>query len=95
MLLGRKLISPGDDRRFTIDYVDFLDTTETLSGVVFAVSTGPATVPNQSIAADGKSVSFFTTGAQLTTATFNVTVVATTTLGQIKNDHIEFNVVAS
>lgn len=95
MLLGRKLISPSDKRRYTIDYSDWLDTTETIDSVTFAVSAGPATVPSYAIASDGKSVTFFVTGALLTTATFNVTVAAISSLTQAKYDHIEFDVVAS
>jgi hypothetical protein len=93
MLLGRKLISVGDKLRYVIDYDSWLDTTETLSSITFAVDDGPATVPSYTIAGDGKSVSFFVTGADADTPTFNVTVEAVTSATQEKNDHIEFNVV--
>lgn len=92
MLLARKLISPGEERRYTIQY-DFLDTGETLSTVTFALASGSATVPLSVIAADGKSVNFFITSILLADTPFNLNVTATTSTGQIKKDHIEFNVV--
>lgn len=95
MLLERKQISPSDNRRYTIDYSDWLDDTETLSTVTFAVDTGPATVGSHAISADGKSVVFFVTGAVIATPTFNVAVQATSSAAQIKNDHVEFNVVSA
>lgn len=95
MLLSTKRISPSDRRRYTIDYNDWLDDSETLSSVVFAVSTGPATVPSSTISTDGKSVNFFVTGASLSFTPFNVTVAATTSVNQVKNDHVAFNVAAS
>lgn len=101
MLLGRKLISPSpsvgvvasDKKRYTIDYEDWLDTTETLSTVTFAVDAGPATITSSAISSDSKSVSFIIHGAVSTTTPFNVYVQATSSAGQIKNDHIEFDVV--
>lgn len=103
MLLGRRTISPvppvgiatADKRRLTIDYSAYLDTTETLSTVTFAVDVGPATVPSSSIAGDGKSVTFFVKDASTSFPLFNVYLQATTNLGQVKNDHIEFDVKAS
>lgn len=95
MLLGRKLISPADNRKYTIDYNDWLDSVETLSSVTFAVATGPAAVTLVAIATDGKSVTFHVSGASLSFTPFNITVVAVTTLTQTKNDHIEMDVVAA
>lgn len=94
-LLGRKFISPGETRKYTIDYNDWLDTTETLSTMTYAVATGPATVPSNATAGDGKSNSFFVTGASLSYTPFNVTITAVTSAGQTKKDHLEFDVVAA
>lgn len=91
--LGRRLISQGETRRYTIDYDGFLDTTESLSSFVFAASAGPATVSSSSIAGDGKSVVFYVTGAVDATPAFDINVTATTSLAQIKEDHVEFEVV--
>jgi hypothetical protein len=92
--LGRKLISVGETRRYTIDYDGFLEATETLASFVFTVTAGPATCsPVYSIAGDGKSVIFYVTGASAGTPSFNVNIEAHTSLAQIKEDHAEFEVV--
>lgn len=94
MLLGRRQISPGDTRRYAIDYSAWMNTTEVLSSFIFAVSAGPASVSSYSISSDGKSVTFYLTGAVLTTDEFDVTVKATTSQSQIRNDHAAYIVVA-
>lgn len=95
MLLGRRTISPGDARRYAIDYSAWLNTTETLSTFTFAVDAGLATVTSYSVSSDGKSVVFYIHGATLATVDFNVTVAAVTTLSQTRNDHIAFLVAAA
>lgn len=95
MLLGRRQISPGDTRRYAIDYSSWLNEVEELSAMAFDVDTGPATVDSYEVSSDGKSVVFYVTGAVLTTTPFNVTVQADTSLNQTRNDHVEFNVLAA
>lgn len=95
MLLGRKLISPNDKRRYAIDYDDWLDVGETITATLFTVDTGPALATLDAIAGDGRSLTFFVSGALLANTPFNVAVRVTTSLTQIVNDHIEFDVVAS
>lgn len=95
MLLGRRQISPGDTRRYAIDYSAWLNTVEELTVLVFDVDAGLATVDSYEISSDGKSVVLYVTGATLATATFNVTVEANTSLNQVRNDHVAFSVVAA
>lgn len=95
MLLGRRTISPGDARRYAIDYSGWLNLTETLSSFTFAVSVGAASVSSYSISSDGKSVVFYVHGATLATVDFNVTVAAVTSLSQTRNDHVAFTTIAS
>lgn len=94
MLLGRRTISPGDTRRYAIDFSAWLNTVEELSSVAFDVDAGLASVDSYEVSSDGKSVVLYVTGATLATTDFNVTVETTTSLNQIRNDHIAFTVIA-
>lgn len=94
MLLGRRTISPGDTRRYAVDYSAWVNTTEELNAMAFDVDEGPASVDSYEISSDGKSVILYVTGAVLATPEFNVTIEATTTLSQIRNDHVAFTVIA-
>lgn len=94
-LLARKVIGVGDKKKMVLDYNDWLDETETITAMVFAVSAGPATV-SYSIAGDGKTVTFFVQCASCVGATsnpFNVTIEATSSTTQVKHDHVEMNIV--
>lgn len=93
MLLAKKTKAPTDRKRYVVDYDDWLDTGETLSTVTYSVDSGTATVDGDSIAGDGKSAIFFINDGEVST-TFNVLIQATTSVGQVKNDHIEFVVSA-
>lgn len=93
MLLQKKYKSPTDKKRYTIDYSDWLDSGETLDTVTYAVDAGTATVTDDSISGDGLTAIFFINGGAVGTD-FNVAVQATTSVGQVKNDHIAFVVVA-
>lgn len=94
MLLGRRQISPGDTRRYAIDYSAWLNLTEELTALAFDVDAGPATVDSYEISSDGKTVVLYVTGASLDTVDFNVTVEAETSLSQVRNDHVAFTVTA-
>jgi len=93
MLLGKKHKSPTDRKRYVIDYSDWLDTGETLATVTYEVDVGTATVDGDALAGDNLSAIFFINGGEIDTP-FSVIVTATTSVGQVKNDHIEFVVVA-
>lgn len=96
-LLARKTIGVGDKKKMVVDYTDWLDTTETVTAFVIAAASGPATV-SFNIAGSGKTVTIFVQCASCVVATsnpFNVTLSATTSTTQLKNDHIEMNVVAA
>ncbi len=99
MLLTSKTISPNDTLRFTVDYVDWLDDGETITGVpVVTTDTAPATVANISVSADGKMVIIYVSPNNMAVAlSFNVLIQITTlvngkTPGQTKNDRIVFTV---
>lgn len=92
MLLGTKTKTPNDVKRYTIDYSDWLDTGETISTVVFTPDSG-MTITGDAVAGDGLSVVFFANGGD-EGSTYNVDVTVTTSVGQTKDDHVEFVVVA-
>ena len=57
--------TPAEVKRYIINYTDWLDTGETITGMVFSVAnatTPPLVVDSHLIAADGKSVSYFISG---------------------------------
>lgn len=94
MKLARFTKAPGERKRYTIDYSDWLDTGETISTVTFLpspIQTGGLEVDAYSIATPATSVVFFANfGIDGTTYTLNVTI--TTSGGQTKEDQILFSV---
>lgn len=94
MKLGKFTKTSVERKRYALDYSDWLDTGETVSSVVFAVTPAGATplvVDANSISASGTTVVFFVNyGATGTTYTLDVQI--TTSGGQIKEDQILFAV---
>lgn len=90
MLLGTKFKAPLDVKRYVIDYTDWLDTGETLVSVVFTPDSG-ITITGDAVS--GASAVFFVNGGVAGT-TYNLDVQVTTTVGQVKDDHVVFEVVA-
>lgn len=94
MKLARFTKAPGERKRYTIDYSDWLDTSETISTVTFLpspIQTGGLEVDAYTIATPATSVVFFANlGIDGTTYTLNVTI--TTSGGQTKEDQILFSV---
>jgi hypothetical protein len=92
MRIGKYTQDPDEKKRYTVDYDDWLDVGETLSNVTYVVTptTAPVVVVSGStIASDGRSVSFFVEdGADGTD--YKVTVTATTSGSQIKEDNVLF-----
>ena len=93
-LLGRYKQQTGERRKRGIDYTSFLESTETISSVLTAVTpvTSPTfTVPLLVIDPAGKKFSYFTQGG-LTGNTYIVTFTVTTTGTQILEDEVELEV---
>ncbi len=94
MLLAKKAISPGETKRYTVDYSDWLDDGETIASKVITVAfedgySGDASIGSSSFTST--QVIFFVLGG--TTAVgqiFDVEISATTSVGQVKLDHIQF-----
>ena len=92
MKLGKFTKTSVERKRYALEYADWLDTTETVSSVTFAVTpvdAVPLVVDASSISSSGTEVVFFinygTTGT-----TYTLDIQITTSGGQIKEDQILF-----
>lgn len=94
MALGRFVKTPGERKRYSIDYYDWLDQGERIFGVTFQTY-----IPDElevdafQIDPDGTRVIFFVSGG-LDDVLYTVNVKMTTTGGQIKEDELLFVVEA-
>src|ERR1035437_8913065 len=89
MVLGRKLQVVGDRVQYIVDCTPWLVAGETITAITCYVDQGTAMVDTTAIAADGLSYSFFLNNGTLGDQ-FNVIVEQTTSLTQIRYDHMEF-----
>lgn len=92
MKLGTYTKTPDERKRYSLDYTDWLDSTEIVNGVTFVVSpiTGsPLQVDANSIDPEGKQVVFFVNYGE-DGVTYTVDVRITTSGGQTKEDQINF-----
>ena len=92
MRLSRRAHTVANIRRYIIDYSDWLeDGTYVSSAAVTSSDTAIATITDMAIAEN--RVIFFVNGGVLN-ETFTVSVAMTDSLGQVKNDTLEFFCVA-
>jgi hypothetical protein len=91
MVLGSRTHTAGDVRRWTIDYDAWLDNTATIEQFTAASSSATCTIGQTSIL--GHQAIFFLSGG-IVNEQLTVTLVMTDSLGNIKNDTINFTVVA-
>ncbi len=94
MKLARFTKAPGERKRYSVEYSDWLDTGETLSGASFAstpVTGSPLVIDAVAIAPSGTQVVFYANGG-LTGTTYTSEITVTTSGGQIKEDQILFSV---
>jgi hypothetical protein len=92
MRLGKFTKVPADNKRYTIDYNEWLDTGETLSTVTFGVTpvtASPLTAGNLSLIDANKGAQFYV-AAGLDGENYTVTVTITTSVSQTKQDTILF-----
>lgn len=91
MLLGSKIHTAGDTRRWVINYDRWLDNTAEIDTVTVTSSSITCTVNQSKVL--GREVEFFVNGGvageQLT-----VTIVMTDTFNNIKTDTLAFTVIA-
>jgi hypothetical protein len=90
MALGQYTKTPGERKRYSVDYYDWLDQGERIFGVTFETYvTDGFEVDAFQIDPDGTRVIFFVSGGLDDTA-YTVNVKMTTTGGQVKEDEILF-----
>lgn len=94
MKLARFTKASGERKRYSVEYADWLDTGETLSGVSFSVlpvTDTPLVVDASAIAPSGTQVVFYV-NAGLTGTTYTTEITATTSGGQVKVDQILYSI---
>lgn len=87
MALGKFVKSPDEIKRYSVDYVDWLDTGEYLQAAVVTASPSGPIIDVQGITSNDTDVSFFVTGGTAGTS-YKLKTRATTTNGQVKEDII-------
>ena len=93
MRLGSFTKTPAERKRYAVDYTDWLDITESLQNVTFAVTpatTTPFVVDAVSTNPANTTVVFFVSGGD-TGKQYTVDVKAYTTGGQTKEDIVLFS----
>ena len=97
MRLGKVVKTPIEVKRYSIEYVDWLDITEYVQSVVFTItpsSTNPLIAVASSIGASATAVTFLVSGGD-DGETYDVVAKITTTGGQVKEDSVLFAVRSS
>lgn len=94
MKLGRYTKTPIERKRYVVDYTDWLDTSETVTGVTFTPSPIDGSgfqIDAYTIDPTGKTVAMFVAGGADGTQ-YTLDIQATTSGGQIKEDQVLFSV---
>lgn len=103
MRLNSYTKSSAERKRYVIDYSDWLDTGETITDVVFAVTqtaptnatpVTPLSIDAYTIPAPNTSVVFFASLGDLN-GVYSVDVTISTLSGQVKEDTIQFTIKAA
>jgi hypothetical protein len=96
MKVGKFTKTPAERKRYTLDYSNWLDTGETVTGSAFAITpttASPFFIDGQGIVG-GTQLLFYVNGG-LDQSDYLVTVSITTSGGQTKQDTLTFNVRAA
>ncbi len=91
MLLARRSHTVGNRRRYTVNYCSWLNEGDTVASGTAVSSSLTATVDG---VATGNNKLVFFVNAGVLNETFTVSVQVTTSRGEVKNDTIEFAVLA-
>ena len=95
MPLKKYVKGAGERKRYSIDYSDWLDIGELLTGVVFTIPTNnvsaPLVVDDVAVTPDGLGVQYYCSGGA-DGEQYEVVATATTSGAQIKVDDLLFNV---
>lgn len=96
MILGKYFKVPVDNKRYTIDYSDWLDLGETIASVAYSVLPTDASpvVISGNILNSTLNGAIFYAGAGIAGTTYIVYVTMVTSGGQTREDTIQFTVKA-
>lgn len=97
MRLGKFKQAPLENRRYFIDYSDWLDQGETLVSPlivnVVETTTPPLTITSNAISTDGLGVVFYVSGG-LDGEEYQVDIIVTTSSAQVKEDSFLYTIEA-
>lgn len=94
MLLAQYNLTPNEKKQYTIEYAEWLNNAETILSKTFVVqdvTVPPLVVSGDTIDVSGTLIAFFVNGG-VDEQIYDVIVKITTSLGQIKEDHVIWNV---
>jgi hypothetical protein len=91
MRIGKYRKQPADRLRYRVDYSDWLDPGETITGVTHAVTPAGLVVDGLVVDPGDTTVSFFAS-AGVDGEEYKVSITVTTSQGQIKEDEILYSV---
>ncbi len=95
MPLKKYIKSTGERKRYLIDYSDWLDEGETLTGVIFSVTNNSATTPlvvdDVMVQPDGLGVQYYVSDGE-TGNQYEVLATASTSSLQVKVDDLLFTI---
>lgn len=90
MRLGKFVKTPNERKRYTVDYTNWLETTETLATVDFTVDPpGSLEIDADEILPGNKKVMYFVSGGD-DAVTYRVPILVTTSTGQTKEDVVYY-----
>jgi len=93
MRLGKCVKSPADLKQYTIEYVHWLNTDEVITDINYEVEAGrPSLVTVDGVQLLNPTKVIFFVGGGDDGHTYKVVFTITTSAGQIKQDHILFQV---
>jgi hypothetical protein len=97
MRLGKFKQAPLETRRYFVDYSEWLDTGEILIAPlvvnVVETTTPPLVISSEVISSDNLGVVFYVSGG-LDGEQYQVDVIVTTSLGQVKEDNFTYNIIS-
>lgn len=96
MLVGKKIQAVGDRIRYHLDCSTWLaiDEGESLSAVTATIDSGPAICDGIVVDGDRLGFHYFVSNGSLDDQ-FNVIFEQTTSRGQVRYDHVQFNIVTN
>lgn len=93
-VLGKYFKVPADNKRYTIDYSDWLDLGETVTGVTFSVlpaDSSPVVISGNALNTPNTGIILYA-GGGLAGTTYIVYVTMQTSGGQTREDTVQYTV---